>query len=1126
MVRHPFLLALDRYDIVDGRLYITMELADCNLWDRFRVCRKQGLPGIPREELLRYMSETAEVLDLFNDKFQLQHLDIKPQNLFLMHDHVKVADFGQVKDLEGIMAQVTGGITPVYAAPETFDGFVSRFCDQYSLAIVYQELLTGQRPFDGTSMQQLLMQHLQMPPDLAPAPPCDRPALAVALAKKPDARFPNVSAFVRALRAGGELPRPGGGAIGPGAGTSPSERIEVFLTGGQTPTGMPSAHMANSLSTAPPEVRTPAPRSVAETAPPPARPAPPVQTGPGCLRPTLVIGVGYTGLRVVQRFRRQLADRYGPAAATPLIRTLYIDTDPDALAAASAPDQPGTGLAPLAPEDVFPAKLQRPAHYHKPRLNGRTLGDGWFDPQLLYKLPRTPVTLGYRAFGRLAFCDHYRTFVPKVQAELEACLDPDALAATRRATGLDVRTNRPRVYVVAGLGGGTGGGMFLDIAYTVRSRLKRLGYAAPDVVGLLLPPAGPPGDVTAQAQANTYAALTELHHYGRPDSTFVAAYDERAGSIRDGDPPFSQVYLLPGLAAAPVEAAPPAGRSAAVRMAGVQRAATDRTSGVRRTGTERTPPARPSADAPDPTAVAADHLRLHLLTQVGALADAARPARLATADATPVCPTHTFGLAAYTWPRAELVARTGRVLAPVLVRHWVCPDPAQVRQVIPAWAAGQWAAAGLEPAALCDKLTLAAGQALGVDIGREVAGGVDRLAPKGWRGRSPDAAAVAGVLDRWQQLLGRPNTPAGRPQGAFADAVTAAAEDVYEAVRAAHAEMFPALVETPDFRLAGTEEAIRQVLALVEQARVKCDKVAAERTQASAVALDLLLAFVHHQKGMHKPTPAEFADAARAYPHGQVEQVAARTAAKVYRKVKDDLVNILGEISGGRVRVEQCLPELTAAADLPAGPAAAGDLLPPGCGTTEDAAQLFLKSLADDDFHDLETAVQAGLEARFGGLHQACQNATDGIGGLLEILHEQTRAYLDDRLGEVDVAAMLFARYGGPDGTAAELRRAYEAAAPTLIGNGPWSQDGVGVFAGPAGAGGDPVRDLAADALPDGTLDAPSADEVVVYREYPDIPFAALPQLGPQWAAAYQAFPDATPHTRTDVTRWADVDTA
>src|SRR5207302_2800471 len=123
--------------------------------------------GIPREELLRYMEETAEALDLMNQHYQLQHLDIKPQNLFLVHSHIKVADFGLVKDLEGMVASVTGGVTPVYAAPETFDGYVSRFCDQYSLAIVYQELLTGRRPFAGTNVRQLILQHVQGTPDVS-----------------------------------------------------------------------------------------------------------------------------------------------------------------------------------------------------------------------------------------------------------------------------------------------------------------------------------------------------------------------------------------------------------------------------------------------------------------------------------------------------------------------------------------------------------------------------------------------------------------------------------------------------------------------------------------------------------------------------------------------------------------------------------------------------------------------------------------------------------------------------------------------------------------------------------------------------------------------------------------------
>src|SRR5579859_5244520 len=189
-VRHPYILSLERYDIIDGQLLIVMELADRSLWDRYKECRAQNLPGIPREELLCYMEETAEALDLMNEQYQLQHLDIKPQNLFLVYNHVKVADFGLVKDLEGVRAQVTGGVTPVYAAPETFDGVVSRFCDQYSFAIVYQELLTGQRPFSGNNVRQLILQHLQAVPNLSSLPPDDQPVIARSLAKTPDQRFP------------------------------------------------------------------------------------------------------------------------------------------------------------------------------------------------------------------------------------------------------------------------------------------------------------------------------------------------------------------------------------------------------------------------------------------------------------------------------------------------------------------------------------------------------------------------------------------------------------------------------------------------------------------------------------------------------------------------------------------------------------------------------------------------------------------------------------------------------------------------------------------------------------------------------------------------------------------------
>src|SRR5688572_13435351 len=93
-VRHSFILSVERIDEIDGQLIITTELADRTSWDRFRECRTQGLPGLPREELLRFMLETAEALDFMFEEHQLQHLDVKPQNIFLVHKHVKVADFG------------------------------------------------------------------------------------------------------------------------------------------------------------------------------------------------------------------------------------------------------------------------------------------------------------------------------------------------------------------------------------------------------------------------------------------------------------------------------------------------------------------------------------------------------------------------------------------------------------------------------------------------------------------------------------------------------------------------------------------------------------------------------------------------------------------------------------------------------------------------------------------------------------------------------------------------------------------------------------------------------------------------------------------------------------------------
>ena len=79
---------------------------------------------------------------------------------------------------------------------------MSRQCDQYSLAIVFQQMLTGTVPFWSTDVHQLMMKHLRDEPDLDALPAQDRKIVAKALAKNPEKRFSSCQEFLEALSTG------------------------------------------------------------------------------------------------------------------------------------------------------------------------------------------------------------------------------------------------------------------------------------------------------------------------------------------------------------------------------------------------------------------------------------------------------------------------------------------------------------------------------------------------------------------------------------------------------------------------------------------------------------------------------------------------------------------------------------------------------------------------------------------------------------------------------------------------------------------------------------------------------------------------------------------------------------
>jgi serine/threonine protein kinase len=530
-VRHPFVLSMDRIEIVEGELVIVMELADKSLYDAFAEAQSAGLVGIPRDTLLAYLRDAADALDHMNEKHNLQHLDIKPRNLFLISDRVKVADFGLVKHLERASASgILGGVTPLYAPPETFGGKIAPTSDQYSLAIVYQELLTGQRPFTGKNPRQLAQMHLQGEPELRSLPEAERPVVARALSKDPAKRFPNCLAFVRALYLARNVSR--------GAGADPVEakaRPRRTLADTMEDLLLEQVPGLEGEAPEPPPEPDPEPVDVSQLGITMAQP----QTG--ALRPTLIVGLGSLGRRALMELRCRFLDRFGELDKLPLFRFLYIDCDPDAVKASTRTSEGQRGDVAFQPHEVYHLPLQPVGHYRRRQLEQL---QEWLPREKLYALPRSLKTQGARALGRLAFTDNYLRLQTRLRRELQQVTHPDAIYQAVSQTGLALRDNVPRVYVVASASGG-GSGYLADLGYALRRLLTTIRLPEATVTAMLL--TGAPDDpATPKAElANIYATLTELNHFSDPAISFSAQYGSDGPRIKEQGPPYDCAYLVP-----------------------------------------------------------------------------------------------------------------------------------------------------------------------------------------------------------------------------------------------------------------------------------------------------------------------------------------------------------------------------------------------------------------------------------------------------------------------------------------------------------------------------------------------------------------------------------------------------
>src|SRR5512137_941067 len=218
-LRHPNIVQVFDFDVVDGSPYMVMELLEQRSLADYLQAQQQAGQSLPPATTARIIADLASALDYAHAR-GIIHRDIKPANIMLRRpsgpiDPAKplppdaeavLTDFGVAGIADAGSRTVSGTITgtPAYMSPEQARGIaVDGRSDIYSLGTVLYEMLTGRTPFAGetdTPASVLVKQITTLPQNLS----CNCPQLQAvvdrALAKDREARYQTGAEFAAELQ--------------------------------------------------------------------------------------------------------------------------------------------------------------------------------------------------------------------------------------------------------------------------------------------------------------------------------------------------------------------------------------------------------------------------------------------------------------------------------------------------------------------------------------------------------------------------------------------------------------------------------------------------------------------------------------------------------------------------------------------------------------------------------------------------------------------------------------------------------------------------------------------------------------------------------------------------------------
>lgn len=291
------------------------------------------------------------------------------------------------------------------------------------------------------------------------------------------------------------------------------------------------------------------------------------------LVPTLFIGLGGTGREVLLRLRKRLFEVYG-SACLPGMAHLSIDVDDNDSVLEGKPSDYLPAAVRLAESEklvaaITPGEFQ--SYFDSPAANPHVFS--WIYPAIRRVGSVRNGARALRPLGRLCFFHHSAAIRRWIVESAAAINSPEARGRLRTEYGIEMESGL-RAVLVFSVAGGTGSGMFLDLAFMLRHLGQTRAISLPESIAyLLLPEAFGRGYEHEYISANGYAALKELEYYSRLDDArmptpagierreevatgkFVVNWDNEVPVSIFG-PPFDYCYLVGNAAQGGVQLPP------------------------------------------------------------------------------------------------------------------------------------------------------------------------------------------------------------------------------------------------------------------------------------------------------------------------------------------------------------------------------------------------------------------------------------------------------------------------------------------------------------------------------------------------------------------------------------------